>query len=365
MPPRLPQELAEMIIDELGDTYQRPTLAACSLTCRAWLHRSRVHIHSAVRLDPNSHLDRLSELYSGPLADYVRSLSIDASRLKKIHRLALEALVWEQLEEQTVRIFLTNYDDVRDVWLAACDFYNPAAFVRLLQSFGKADSIRMEGMGCDPVDFEEALEENGPVLHLQALDVGELCNAPSIVARWAYHGRKEVVIESIHFSWNHEDPVHLSRLLQLAGPSVKSLSITMDDHVQRVRTTPGELQGAVDLSQNTGLRTLRVLLRLETSNYIEVSWIGDVLSQLSSQLLAHILIFIELPSYELLDKLRWDLIDSALADTRIPALKKVECCILRRYMLHQGLDPNAINRVRNALPKLAALGILEVSQEYT
>ncbi|TFY67281.1 hypothetical protein EVJ58_g1729 [Rhodofomes roseus] len=373
-----------MIIDELGLTYQRPTLAACSLTCRAWLHRSRVHIHSAVRLDPSSHLDHLSLLYSGSLAEYVRSLSIDASvegeprphpwlntvrplllRLRRIRRLALEAIVWEHLEEETRRIFLTNYEDVRDIWLATCDFYDPAAFVRFLQSFDRADTIRMEGMGCDPVDCEQALEKNGEVLHLEWLDVGELCNAPSVVARWAWYGRKELTIENIHFTWGSEDPIHLSRMLQLAGPSVKSLSITMNDRVQRVQTTPGELRGAIDLSHNTNIRTLRILLRLETSNYIEVSWIGDVLAQLSSQALAHISIFIELPSYELLDKLRWDLIDSALADTRFRALKKVECCILRRYMLHQGLDPGAIDRVRHALPKLLALGILEVSQDYT
>ena len=259
MPPRLPQELAEMVIDELGRDYQRPALAACSLTCRAWLHRCRIHIHSAVRLDPQSHLENLSKLYDGPLAEYVRSLSIDAcvegeprphpwlntvrpllERLKRIRRLALDAIVWEHLEDATKRIFLTNYEDVRDIWLATCDFYDPATFVRFLQVFKRAESIRMEGVGCDPVDCEEALKENDEELHLRWLDVGDLCSAPSIVAQWAWYGRRELSLENIHFSWGSEDPIHLSRMLQLAGASVQKLSITMDDHVQRARTTAGE-----------------------------------------------------------------------------------------------------------------------------
>ena len=110
---------------------------------------------------------------------------------------------------------------------------------------------------------------------------------------------------------------------------------------------------------------MRILLRLETSNYLEVSWIGDVLGQLSSQTLAQITIYIELPSYELLDKLRFDLIDNALADRPFRALQRVECCILRRYMLNQGLDPSAIGRVKKALPKLDELKILHVSQDYS
>ena len=259
MPPRLPLELAEMVIDELGRDYQRPALAACSLTCHAWLHHCRIHIHAAVRLDPQSHLENLSKLYDGPLAEYVRSLSIDAcvegeprphpwlntvrpllEKLKRVRRLALDAIVWEQLEEATKKIFLTNYEDVRDIWLATCDFYDPATFVRFLQVFTRAESIRMEGVGCDPVDCEEALEENDEELRLRWLDVGDLCSAPSIVARWAWYGRRKLTLENIHFSWGSEDPVHLSRMLQLAGASVKKLSITMDDHVQRARTTPGE-----------------------------------------------------------------------------------------------------------------------------
>lgn len=259
MPPRLPQELAEMVIDELGRDYQRPALAACSLTCRAWLHRSRIHLHTAVVLHPQAHLDNLSKLYDGPLAEYVRNLSIDASvdgeprphpwldtvrplleRLKRVRRLTLDAIVWEHLEEATKRIFLTTFEDVRDIWVATCDFYDPASFVRFLQAFKHVESIRMEGVGCDPVDCEEALKENGEALHLRVLDVGDLCSSPSIVAQWAWYGRRELTAEQVHFTWGSEDPIHLSRMLQLAGSSVKDLSITMDDRVQRARTTAGE-----------------------------------------------------------------------------------------------------------------------------
>jgi hypothetical protein len=46
--PALPLDIIESIIDQLYD--DRVALCACSLTRRAWLHRSRVHLHRRITL---------------------------------------------------------------------------------------------------------------------------------------------------------------------------------------------------------------------------------------------------------------------------------------------------------------------------
>lgn len=394
-----------MIIDELGKSYHRSALAACSVTCRAWLHRSRVHIHAAVRIDPTSHLDHLTELYTSPLADYVHSLSIDACddgtpvehswidssarpllrQFTKVERLSLDGIVWDDLEHETQQLLLTQYPLVTDLWVSTCDFWNPHDFLHLLQALPRLESVRMEGVGCEAVDCEDVLRNNAPELRLRWLDVGDICSAPSIVAQWAWSHRKNVAVENVHFSWGCEDPVDLGRFLQIAGSSVKTLSITMDDRVQRWAFPQGEhcrrvtfgklpsehlagtMRDSLSLGHNTGLQKLRLLLRLETHVACEISWISDILAQLSSPLLKNIYIYVEVLFYEQLGQIRWDQIDSALSHTRLKSLRSIELCVLRRSTYGSGeiVDCGVTAMIKGALPGLASKGILHVMQQLT
>ena len=56
MVPYIPLELAEAVIDHLSDSH--PDLRACSLVCRHWLPRSRVHLFREI------HFGKKEDLYS-------------------------------------------------------------------------------------------------------------------------------------------------------------------------------------------------------------------------------------------------------------------------------------------------------------
>ncbi|OBZ74296.1 hypothetical protein A0H81_05459 [Grifola frondosa] len=73
--PTLPPELTDRILDHLHDDFH--ALAACSLTCRAWLPSCRYHKFSAVRT--RSSAKKLYELLcaSPEIGLYVRRLEVD------------------------------------------------------------------------------------------------------------------------------------------------------------------------------------------------------------------------------------------------------------------------------------------------
>ncbi|KAH9941945.1 hypothetical protein B0H21DRAFT_751874 [Amylocystis lapponica] len=386
--PRLPQEITDKVIDLLGESYQRTALAACSLTCHAWLDRSRVHIHSSVRLDPCSNLDHLTQLYTSPLAEYVRSLSIDVCvdgepaehkwideirpllrQFTRIERLSLDALVWADLENETQQIFLTQYPLVSDLWLSTCDFWDPSEFLRLLQALPRLESVRMEGMVWEPEDCTDILRHNAPALRLRWLDVGDICTAPHVIAKWAGCHR-EVAIENIHFSWACDHPVDLGILLKKAGSSVQTLSLTMDDRIQRWTTYPAALCGSLDLSRNTELRSLRLFARLDTPNVCDPSgvfWLSNVLAQLSSPHLSEVSICVEVKVYHQLLRIDWRSIDMYLSSPTLAGLKRVEICVLRRCAFSGGqpLNPDVPRLIGEALPKLSARRVLDVMQQWT
>jgi len=300
-----------------------------------------------------------------PWIDKTRPL---LERFEKIEKLSLDAIVWADLESETKKIFLTKYPLVTDLWASTCDFWDPRDFVRLLQAFPKIESVRMEGVGWDSVDCEDALHDNVSELCLRWLDVGDLCSAPSIVAKWAWSHRTSISIENIHFSWGCENPVDLGRVLRMAGSSVRTLSLTIDDHVQRWVGDSDAMQDPIDLSHNTELRSFRLLMRLESYDLVEMSWVSDVLSRLPSSHLASISIFLEVLFSDQVLRINWSQIDAALADTRLRSLRKVDVCVLRRSMIgsaSDALDPGTPEKLRNALPKLTSRGILDVTQQYS
>ncbi|KAI0342598.1 hypothetical protein BDW22DRAFT_1428785 [Trametopsis cervina] len=67
-----PQEISDSIIDCLADDHG--ALKACALTRRAWLHRSRHHLHRKVTID--SGVYRRKDYYSTPAAQHIRHLKL-------------------------------------------------------------------------------------------------------------------------------------------------------------------------------------------------------------------------------------------------------------------------------------------------
>lgn len=68
-----------------------------------------------------------------------------------------------------------------------------------------------------------------------------------------------------------------------------------------------------------------------------------------------------------LDRIKWDVIDSALASEQLSSLQKVELGILQRRKYGEPVDDFQEDRVKNRvtkkLPKLAARPIFEVTYQ--
>ncbi|KAI0792708.1 hypothetical protein C8Q75DRAFT_577896 [Abortiporus biennis] len=89
----LPQELIDLIIDNLR--HDPLTLRACTLTCHAWLHRSRRHLHSRVRI--GEYFINL-ERYSSPhVAHYVRELELYMVVSGRARQRVTTNAVWEMI----------------------------------------------------------------------------------------------------------------------------------------------------------------------------------------------------------------------------------------------------------------------------
>ncbi|CCM05589.1 uncharacterized protein FIBRA_07817 [Fibroporia radiculosa] len=376
--PRIPQELADSIIDELATSYEHTALAACSLTCRAWLHRCRSHIHKTLRLDHNSRIDRLTELYSGYLADYIQCLSIDAcdtggtempiphpwldaarpllKMLKRINRLSLDGITWNDFEPETKQLFLTQFPLVTDIWAATCDFWDSREFVRLLQAFPNLKVLRMETSDWELAECDDVLKENPPTLHLDHLDAGELCSGPADIARWASSNRTEVSIKNIHFAWQGcESTQSLGQLLRAAGSSLKHLSVLVEDHG---RPPSHSNDDHLTLRHNSELNTISLFPRLEVPESADISWVSDILSDVSSPRLEMVAVYIKVPSYNHLthSNCRWDTIDKALSNRNLESLKRVDVCVLRPIGSGgDSLDPNVPGFLRTLMPTLESL----------
>ncbi|KZT01001.1 uncharacterized protein LAESUDRAFT_708102 [Laetiporus sulphureus 93-53] len=383
--PRVPQEMVDMVIDELGRTYQRSALAACSLTCRDWLPRSKIHIHSSVRIDSCSNIERLTKLYDSHLARYVRSLSIDACvdgepaahpwtdnarpllRLfPNVDRLALDAIIWQDLHKDTQKIILEQYPSVSDLWASTCDFADPCEFVKLLQAFPKLESVRLEGMCWDTSECEKQLANNGPELRLKWLDVNELCKHPSVVAKWASRYRTSVQIENIHFSLGCDHPRELDNLLQLAGSSVKTLSLGFFACTRSFTHMSMTLHPFLNLKYNTSLQSLRLSLRLESHDQVDMSWFPEILSQLNSNHLTQVTFYVEILFCQQLEWIDWNEVDEFLSQPKLKGLMRVELCLWRRSS-HANFDDNDHDipiKFKKHLPKLQEHGILYLSQQF-
>ena len=72
---RLPQELAEYIIDHLW--YHFDSLLACCLTCRAWVEPSRYHLFYRRRLIYEHQYKSLANLRRYGLINYIRRIELD------------------------------------------------------------------------------------------------------------------------------------------------------------------------------------------------------------------------------------------------------------------------------------------------
>src|ERR1700722_8251241 len=139
--PRLPMELCDILIDNCytfpNDTVTQSTLRACSLTCKAFLPRTRYHLFSQVNLTSsdgaNSFLDIISSANSSIPCTYVRRLVIGifywkghfeapwvnkalvilAARLTEVTELSVSGIRWRLLDDAEQTTVMLGFQKVK------------------------------------------------------------------------------------------------------------------------------------------------------------------------------------------------------------------------------------------------------------
>ncbi|KAJ3476156.1 hypothetical protein NLI96_g11356 [Meripilus lineatus] len=147
--PELPQELTDLIIDNLHSDLI--SLRACTLTCHSWLHRSRRLLHSRVRIgeyfvdldrysDPNvAHYVRELELYmvvSGHTCQRVTTEPLwqMISRFPSVNTLTIRDLEVPRLSPNKMSILQTLCKQLRSLTLINVEFKGPDQFIEFIDS---------------------------------------------------------------------------------------------------------------------------------------------------------------------------------------------------------------------------------------
>lgn len=124
--PRLPPELTDLVIDFLRDDIY--ALANCSLTCRAWLPRARLHKFRLVRFTPRS--------YSGWKRSFKAARLADRKLVRLVRELSIENIGSGRLKmwnDAALRDIVCHFPDVTKLSLAHDDLYFYDAFDRITQ----------------------------------------------------------------------------------------------------------------------------------------------------------------------------------------------------------------------------------------
>lgn len=143
LPPPLPQELYDQIIDNLHDDPK--SLSACSLVCRTWLNSSRVHKFSTTVL----HLPKNKTFEQCPVAaDFSQELLVfdfetrpnflDISSCVKLQELSLNRVVIPDCIGISSSFFLPK---LHTLTLHRCQFVDFAHFARFLYNFPCLESL--------------------------------------------------------------------------------------------------------------------------------------------------------------------------------------------------------------------------------
>jgi hypothetical protein len=181
----LPQELLDFIIDFLFDDKQ--SLKACSLTCRAFLSASRLHIFTQMHLQP----ERFSSfMASSPsVVPFVQSLRFDSTKPKAAMYLSIQDLnMLPNLKSLTVKgsAFHPHLPPpLAESWCTqiAClsmesqgfsDFYQFARFIVLFTSLERLSMKNMLWFGQSIPDLHQRLPSTLRTLDLQQCSISQL-----------------------------------------------------------------------------------------------------------------------------------------------------------------------------------------------
>ncbi|PCH36458.1 hypothetical protein WOLCODRAFT_140462 [Wolfiporia cocos MD-104 SS10] len=322
----LPPEIRGIIFSFLSD--DRRALCSCSLTCRAWLEPTRVHLFRSIRLLGSWQYVRFERLiHNAPhLTSCVRELYIHLDGTftwmdQEVTRILLKL---DKVEHLTIRNWSATImlDEVR-VSLANC-FPNVRTLVLQDVAFAGND-LPVFLCACPNLTSLHLLDvhwtHRGRALvratpqHSIRITSLSLRRTTSLASHWLARGPFEVCPRELTIIW--DDPVQTSdmrQILQRAGAHLEHLAI-----IFQLPQTFSEAHHDLSLNdlglvQNTSLQTLRVAhdidIRLpRNSNEKILDQLPDILAQLHTPTIHRIQIDLHMYDVSDLDSLNWEKIE--------------------------------------------------------
>ncbi|PCH44828.1 hypothetical protein WOLCODRAFT_19183 [Wolfiporia cocos MD-104 SS10] len=218
---RIPIEICEHILDHLWDNTQ--ALLSCSLTCRAWVTTTRVHIFRTIKLSGDRRCVQLDQLLtssataSTTIADCIRELTIEGvipgfddvpdedqtdqpgqsrphsalqwipkllPRMRLVEELRLSCLHWDEvLEDQeivnTLRTFSSN---VKALHLLSVTFHDSREIIDLILFYPRVSKLGLSLIAW----WNDAPDTGAPRPgndELDVLNIQELHRAPHATLR--------------------------------------------------------------------------------------------------------------------------------------------------------------------------------------
>ena len=248
MPPQLPVEVWERVIDDLS--IHLTTLWNCALVCKAWQARSRFHLISKVTLRNKQqiyHLVRLldehpelrtrvqtvrlrPEKLPGPIIHFMGFASMLAKKLPAVTSLWLFHSKWtSNTARNNTFLHLSNFSSLQELSLRGVTFASPLILARLICSFPNLSSIQLveisvQNRAFDPLQLPSLLPPikkiklDGPsedVADLLALHLGVAAGVEQFFGGWADF-EKDVLSDNA-----------IMTILRAAAPTLQHLSLRL------------------------------------------------------------------------------------------------------------------------------------------
>ncbi|OBZ69186.1 hypothetical protein A0H81_10953 [Grifola frondosa] len=350
MSPTLPPELFDETIDHLWD--DSTALQACSLTCRAWLPSSRLHLFRTVRLRNADDCTRFTALLTAvpSVGHYVRKLSLSAeydgvdseggarendgwvnaaapllTRLTGISSLGIARVRWGALLPETHAAFFALFRTVRTLFLFEVKFSASRDVLDFLSAFPVLDELYFQGVSWAH-DSPPPLEDDSPSdlvpAVLMSQDRMQLTHlfldprsSPTLVTEWLLGHPSEQRLRTIQLCWHDLDNTKPVRdLLHASGASLETLQVEFPPGIAE----DAVLQDHLSLAHNTGLRSLHFGgLNVNTlHSFLSTRlfpWVTAMLAQIRSTRLEEVSFALEIASVGDLRALDWARIDAELS----------------------------------------------------
>lgn len=242
----LPAELIDQVIDHLHDDVS--SLRACSLTCRAWVPSARFHLFHDVVLTPERAVNFMALLETRPhISHFVRSLFIKgnpfqlyrksyhfdavipaiSSKLTRLKALRIECVTLAQ-QGIVMSALIQNLSTLRSLSISSVTFNRFRDFAAFIIAHPLLERLELGQIwwnkSVDAASQWEDVFREYPELRsrLQSISLNDTSHN---VFDWISSHYSVLPVRTLAVSTCHVS--HITKLLQVLGPSLEHLSFSI------------------------------------------------------------------------------------------------------------------------------------------